>query len=448
MGYSSVTIGPLDKSGPSTRFYAVAEVISQNVAGNYSVIRQHVICYNGPNGNSSSYSGGPGGQSCSIDAYGISAEHTGNPFLPSGYAQNQLRWDDWNDQILYHDANGYLGPLSVRMGVSYSSVSESHWGTLYVDRIVQVPSKPPRADFRFGQHHHDRVPVLQLGQQRWLGRDRLGPPVCDERRVHAEPPDLGGLRLAGSGHRADPRHHALHPIPLGERGRVQRLVRLAGADHPARDTAWSQRLAVPVRARSHADDDTARRSVRRHRVQLSSSASLPPAHRRAGSSPTSVVTVPGLTPGTSYEWRANAEIGGYTSPWTEWQAVLQPNPNTNPGDYFDGSTTDTLYSNYGWTGAVNNSTSTALAPVPIGWEGFTDRWFARAQPGVRRLESCECGARHVHLADSTGAGQFGISGQPGGDVAGNALYYGSMYVRSSRSQRIHCAIIWLTVALA
>ena len=91
-----------------------------------------------------------------------------------------------------------------------------------------------------------------------------------------------------------------------------------------------------------------------------------------GTSTTGVVTVTGLTPGTSYEWRANAEIGQtYTSPWTEWQAVLQPNPNTNPGDYFDGSTTDTPYSNYSWTGAANNSTSTSVAPIPTAWEGFT-----------------------------------------------------------------------------
>ena len=154
-----------------------------------------------------------------------------------------------------------------------------------------------------------------------------------------------------------------------------------------------------------------------------------------------------MTPGTSYEWRANAEIGStYTSPWTEWQAVLQPNPNTNPGDYFDGSTTDTPYSNFSWTGAANNSTSRSDAPVPTGWEGFTTGGscvVSQASGGWNRASA----ARVTFIADSTGAGQFGISGNYAAIVAGNAPYFGSMYLKPSRSQRVHLSIIWLTAGL-
>lgn len=141
-----VGIGPLIKTGPSTAFYAYADVIEQSISGNWSKIRLRVEAYNGPAGSTASFYGGSGGQSCSIDALGISAGHyASSNFLPSGYAQNQLRWSDYVDHIVYHDSNGYLGGTtnhSVRMGIAYAGINENYYATLSVPRIPRVPAKP------------------------------------------------------------------------------------------------------------------------------------------------------------------------------------------------------------------------------------------------------------------------------------------------------------------
>jgi hypothetical protein len=85
-----------------------------------------------------------------------------------------------------------------------------------------------------------------------------------------------------------------------------------------------------------------------------------------------VLVVNGLTPGETYEWRASAWYGTYQSPVSAWVAVIQANPNTTPGDYFDGSTVappgaDVSYS---WTGTANNSTSRANGVGVKGWEAL------------------------------------------------------------------------------
>lgn len=135
-----VTIGPLDKTGPSTRFYVTADVETQ--FGNTSRIRVHAITYNGPSGNTSSFFGGAGSQIGSIDGVGNVVVHSaGSNFLPSGYAQNQLRWDDSGYVDLVHDSEGYLGPLTIRMTVTYGSINEAYTGTLYIARIPKPPSQ-------------------------------------------------------------------------------------------------------------------------------------------------------------------------------------------------------------------------------------------------------------------------------------------------------------------
>ncbi len=137
-------IGPLDKTGPSTRFYAYADVIQQS--GNSSLIRLTVQCYNGPVSSTGSYFGGSGGQSSSMDGFGISVVHSaGSNFLPSGYQQNQLRWSDSQDFWLGHDGDGYLaGSTShgFRMGIAYDVYNENYYGTLGVPRIARVPYAP------------------------------------------------------------------------------------------------------------------------------------------------------------------------------------------------------------------------------------------------------------------------------------------------------------------
>ena len=172
----------------------------------------------------------------------------------------------------------------------------------------------------------------------------------------------------------------------------------------------------------------------------------------AGSTVSNTQVVNGLSPGTIYEYRANAEIGTYTSPWSAWTALLQPNPNTNPGNYFDGATTSGTDTTYAWSGTANNSTSVATGKNVTGWRTFAQGSSASGGSGVVARASggyvSAFGARVTFTQDATAAGFIG-----GVDVSGaatvepNILYYASLYVRlPGRTQRLEGGIAWFTAA--
>ncbi|QNJ55536.1 minor tail protein [Microbacterium phage Phinky] len=180
--------------------------------------------------------------------------------------------------------------------------------------------------------------------------------------------------------------------------------------------------------------------------------------RRAGTatvteieSATSPITSTPLTPGVRYEYRASAWYGTYQSPWTSWIGLTQPNPNTDPGTYFDGNTTNTSTTAYNWTGTANNSTTEATSLTPDGWDTFagsnsssggTGAVF-RARGGVRGSYS----ARAVFFSDATAAGfAFGTgnTAEARADVGENVEYVGSVYVLTSKKQRLRAIITWRT----
>lgn len=168
---------------------------------------------------------------------------------------------------------------------------------------------------------------------------------------------------------------------------------------------------------------------------------------------TTTKTVTGLTPGTTYEWRANAEFGSYTSPWTGWTAVIQPNPNTNPGDYFDGSTAPRGDVTFSWSGTVNNSTARANGVSVDGWAYAADGSRACALQRITGGAFGAYSARLIFLEDMTtvgawvGAGSLATAAK-NADIEPSASYVGSIYVRPSRAQPMFATIIWLTAALA
>jgi Fibronectin type III domain len=129
------------KASPSTSFWLEADLISQNQAGNFSTVRLYMRAANGPSGSTGSGFFNAGSQSISID--GIWGGHTRsqNPFLPSGYAQNQQRWRDGPFDInIGHDADGNLGAITLRMNLNYGSINETHTASLGgFPRIPKVP---------------------------------------------------------------------------------------------------------------------------------------------------------------------------------------------------------------------------------------------------------------------------------------------------------------------
>ena len=126
---------------PSTDFTVECDWVGQSQAGNYSTLRVSIKAVN--RGYTGSYSNYQGSQTARIDGVGAPS-HSG--ILPSGVGTDVTRWNDgpWNYNVK-HDANGYLGALTVRQIISgWFSYDDS--GTIPAPaRIIQSapsPNKP------------------------------------------------------------------------------------------------------------------------------------------------------------------------------------------------------------------------------------------------------------------------------------------------------------------
>jgi hypothetical protein len=159
---------------------------------------------------------------------------------------------------------------------------------------------------------------------------------------------------------------------------------------------------------------------------------------QTGSSP---MVFSGLVPGATYSWTATALIGGYTSPVSTPVVLTQPQPTTNPGNYFDGNTPDKPDVDYGWTGTANLSTSTATAPNVQGWA--VNPTTSGSTAVVSRVTGGYVGqysARVNVLTDATAPGL--VAGTvANADVATGGTYWGSIWVYlPARSQRLAARI--------
>lgn len=171
----------------------------------------------------------------------------------------------------------------------------------------------------------------------------------------------------------------------------------------------------------------------------------------SGDSATTPKTVDGLVPGTVYEWRATAFFGTYESPSTGWIAVQQPNPNTSPGDYFDGDTPDKPDADYVWDGEPGGSSTSVLAEGIDGWVTFNGGHTAGATGATHRTQggatledgaiAGEHAARVVFWSDTTEPG-FSQGTMSNVDVVPGGTYYGSLYVFPSKAKLLFSQLIW------
>lgn len=162
---------------------------------------------------------------------------------------------------------------------------------------------------------------------------------------------------------------------------------------------------------------------------------------------TSPLVVSPLQPGQGYEWRTSAFVGSYQTPWTDWLLVTQPQTNTNPGDYFDGSTAARDDLTFAWLGTANSSISVANGVSVAGWSTLS------AGSVLQRVSGGLFGthmARMLRISDAQSAGVgLGMSEASGSaSVAEGGDYVASIYVRPSRAQRLTIALIWLNAANA
>lgn len=163
---------------------------------------------------------------------------------------------------------------------------------------------------------------------------------------------------------------------------------------------------------------------------------------------TSTYTATGLVQGAIYEWRVAARLvqNGvtYTSPWSAWAATQQPNPNTSPGTYFDGSSPATGDATFYWDGTTNNSRSSARAKDVRGWALIANDGLGvlYRQVGGR---SGGYAARVLCTADATGPNSlvFASNSENWAEIAEGGTYTASLYVQiPKRAQLMAAYIIW------
>jgi hypothetical protein len=171
-------------------------------------------------------------------------------------------------------------------------------------------------------------------------------------------------------------------------------------------------------------------------------------------------TVTGLVSGQTYEWRVRAVIGTYVSPESNIITRTQPQPNTSPGAYFDGATTDTPSTNYTWTGTAGASTSQAqtLTGGAVGWLSGTQA-VAKGSGGTAvqyqvaggiepNLNGGAWSVQYVMLTPATGHGfRAGLNGSTGyAVVTVNGLYMGSIWVQPSKARTLAAMWVWFNAA--
>lgn len=134
-------IGGIVTTSPNTQWWMGADWIGQNWAGNYSILRTSLTCANGPSGSTGSFTNAAGEQYSWWGGGRLQTHGFAN--LPSGYAQNQIRWDDTADHTFGHDGNGFLGDIAFGMHVHYGTTSGEWYGSIPAPaRIPKPPSAP------------------------------------------------------------------------------------------------------------------------------------------------------------------------------------------------------------------------------------------------------------------------------------------------------------------
>lgn len=150
------------QGGPSTSFWLEGDYIGTDARGH--IIRCYLRAANGPGGDASSRYLGAGYQAGSIDGIGEWGRHSGNPFLPGGYAQNQLRWRDgpWDVAVPITDPDG----ITLRMALLYGSVNAQYIAGLAVPPPIPVPLGfdqigPTSMRFMFSGTGNGGSPILE-----------------------------------------------------------------------------------------------------------------------------------------------------------------------------------------------------------------------------------------------------------------------------------------------
>lgn len=158
-------------------------------------------------------------------------------------------------------------------------------------------------------------------------------------------------------------------------------------------------------------------------------------------------------PGISYDWRVRGNWEDGFGPWSSWVTLLQPNPGTQLGSYFDGSTPDGADTQYDWDGTANNSTSRASGRPPAGWLTFSEGAAISGGSGSVLRQTGALSSRGQDFSTlvtfNTAAVAAGFRAGQAYDAEGRSVaseggtYAGTILVRMlTRAQRMAAELEW------
>lgn len=448
----TVRIGGIVKSGPSTQFWLEADWVRADWGGNYTVLGVWLRAANGPGGNSSSYFGNWGKQTAHANGY--LAEHNGQPFLPSGYAQNQTRWHDYYERAFGHDGEGWGPGVGLAMELVYGGVNEIHYGSIGAPGRIPKPPTAPQ-NLRVESVTPTSAGVRYNGSADYRGASVSGW-TADWYEINNANNPLVWRDLNSNGY-TSPQGGAVPGAPALKPGTTYHVYIYArsnvGDGASASIALTTLPSSAPGMAVVPAASGASARAILSPPGGISGVTKYRVEYEKIGVTGTTVVenagspvTITNLTPGQKYRYRGSAFIGTYQSPWTPWVTVQQPDPNSTLGGYFDGDTTDTAEVIYSWDGTAGSSTSAATGQSPQGWDvaAVGGRAVIQRVIGGR---SGQYGAR-VTVQQAASLIRAGQKGTADGwtDVEGGATYYGGVYVAAPVALSLTPEITWYTDA--
>lgn len=447
------------KSSPSTTFAIEADWVRQNASENYSVLGIWIIANNGPQGSTGSYQNGYGYQN--VHANGYVGQHTGDPFLPSGYAQNQRRWTDYYEKRFDHDGEGYGPSVSLGMELGYGGVSDRYDNGRVHQGVIGAPpriAKPPTAprDLKVLNVTATSAGVLYDTPADLRGSTITGY-TADWFEINGSTNPIIWSDTASGGY-TSPANGAGPVLKPGTTYHVYVYARSTAGNGTAAGIALTTLPSGPPKITVTPAIDGKSASVTLQPPGGVSGVSQYTIRYRRTTDPswTTVTTtsnkrtISGLVPGASYQYQASATIGDYTSPMSDLVVVQQPAPNTDPGMYYDGSTAARADVTYSWEGTANQSRSRATGRIPKGWRRFSEGNADSGGTGV--LQQVTGGiigdqaALVVFFSDTVTPGFRGgqrASADAVSAVQEGTFYVGSTMVNPTRSQRMAGELTWL-----
>lgn len=445
------------QASPATTFYLEADLIQIDAPNRRWLVRFFLRAINGPGGSTASRYLGAGVQLGRTNGNEF-GRHSGNPFLPGGLPNGATRWNDgpW-DVWIGANSDGYWSGASttypLQMGLQYGNINTQLGGSIELPRIGTVPPPPNPLPTT-----PDQITATTMRYQFGSAGDGGANIVRWEYQYSTSPTFATGNSAVFASNGTSIVTDLMPSTTYYLRSRGVNTI--GNGNWSAIRSGTTVAASAPGLLVSPALDGRSAQVALTPPPDMPNPSGYRLEYRLVGGTTTVVavttspLVVSPLSPGATYEWRAAAQSGTYTGPFTAWGAYIQPNTNTNPGDFFDGSTPARADITYSWVAVSGSSMSRARAQNVRGWGIFASgSAVSGGQGAVYRVtggRSQTFAARIDFWVDAVAPGfHAGIAFDAASAFPAlqNAVYDGLIHVQlPARSQRLAAMFVWVNAA--